>query len=52
MEEVVNAKGRRMGFDMKENLQICTHKHSYTLMERQSGGESNSLSRNSFEVAK
>jgi hypothetical protein len=51
MEKVVNAK-RRMGFDIKESLQIDTHNRSDTLMERQSGGESNSLSRNSFEVAK
>jgi hypothetical protein len=51
MQKVVNAK-RRMGFDTKENLQICTHKSSDTLIEGQSGGESNSLSRNSFEAAK
>jgi len=50
MEEVINAK-RRMGFNVKGNLQIYTHKHSDTLMERQSGGETNNLSRNSFEVA-
>ena len=51
MEKVVNAK-RRMGFDIKENLQIYTHKRGNTLIEGQSCGESNSLSRNSFEAAK
>ena len=41
-----------MGFDIKENLQIYTYKSSDTLIKGQSGGESNSLSRNSFEAAK
>jgi len=51
MEKLVNATGR-IGFDTKENLQIYTHRHSDTLIEDQSGGESNSFSRNSFEAAK
>lgn len=41
-----------MGLDIIENLQIYTHKRSDTLIEGQSGGESNSLARNSFEAAR